>query len=94
MSEPFSDVKFICVDSPAFYKLVDTLTAYIKENHGVKDDPWVDGPTAMKILNVKSKATLQKLRDTDEITFAKTSTKTIVYDTQSLYAYLKKYSNK
>jgi hypothetical protein len=46
----------------------------------------------MEILNIKSKTTLQKLRDEGSITFTQPQKKIILYDHDSLLEYLKSHS--
>ena len=76
----------IQIHSQAFYELVAQVIAYIKKS---TDTPsWVDTETAMKILNIRSKNTLQKLRDEGKIVYSKTTAKNILYDINSLYAYI------
>lgn len=92
--EPFSEVKFFCLDSPAFEKLVDKLVDYVKENHTIKDEPWVKEEDAHDILGLTSKATYQKLRDNNEVEFSQPTLKHIMYKRESLYKYLEKHSNR
>ena len=54
---------------------------------------WVSGTIAMETLGIKSKTTLQKLRDNDEIVYSKHS-KTIMYDINSIDDFLERNSNR
>ncbi len=53
----------ICLESDAFYALVKEVVNRIKDEHGVTEDKWISGEEAMRLLNIKSKTTLQKHRD-------------------------------
>jgi len=44
----------------------------------------------MKLLNIKSKSTLQQLRDNGRIRFSQPQKKIILYDTDSIHDYLEK----
>lgn len=54
---------------------------------------WVSGTIAMETLGIKSKTTLQKLRDNDEIVYSKHS-KIITYDINSIDDFLERNSNR
>tara|TARA_R110002126_G_scaffold30602_1_gene99796 strand:+ start:59524 stop:59796 length:273 start_codon:yes stop_codon:yes gene_type:complete len=54
---------------------------------------WVSVKMAMETLGIKSKTTLQKLRDNDEIVYSKHS-KTIMYDINSIDDFLERNSNR
>lgn len=82
----------ICLEDAAFYALVEKVVARIKEQNEVKSDKWVSGEEAMAMLRVKSKTTLQKLRDEGRIRFSQPDRKVILYDTDSINAYLEKHS--
>lgn len=81
----------ICIKSEAFYALIDKVLEHIKVKEGITENKWVDTETAMTILNIKSKTTLQSLRDNREIIFSQPKAKIILYDRESLNAYLTKY---
>jgi len=59
-----------CLEEPAFYALVDQVVTYIKTKLQVKEDKWISGEEAIKLLHISSKTTLQKFRDEDRIRFA------------------------
>ncbi|KGL62336.1 hypothetical protein PHEL85_2130 [Polaribacter sp. Hel1_85] len=48
----------------------------------------------MKLLGIKSKTTLQKLRDENKIIYSNVNAKIILYDIESIAAYLNEKSNK
>ncbi|HUM51804.1 MAG TPA: helix-turn-helix domain-containing protein [Chitinophagales bacterium] len=84
----------ICLESDAFRKLVDTLVGYVKEKHLIKEDAWITGDEAMRLLNVSSKTTLQTLRDTGKIRFSQPMHKILLYDRKSILDYLEAHARK
>lgn len=84
-------MEVICLQDEAFYKLIEEVVDRIKEKQNKTQDKWVSSERAMELLNIKSKTTLQKLRDTGEITFTQPQKKIILYDYDSLMNYLDNY---
>lgn len=84
-------MKVICLQTEALYSLVDEVVEHVKAKHNVKEDKWISPHEAMRILNITSDTTLQKLRDNFDIEFSQPSRKIILYDRESLYAYLEKH---
>lgn len=80
----------ICLEDDAFYALIEQVVARIKERKGAKEDKWISGEEAMQKLRITSKTTLQKLRDTGAIRYSQPEKKLILYDLDSIYAYLEK----
>lgn len=81
-------IEIICLQSEAFYHLLDTVIEQVKRAQPAVRDKWISGPEAMQMLRIKSKTTLQKLRDEGRIRFSQADKKNILYDTQSIYDYL------
>jgi len=84
-------MEVICLQDEAFYKLIEEVVDRIREKQNIAHDKWVSPERAMEILNIKSKTTLQKLRDNGEIVFTQPQRKIILYDYDSLMAYLDNY---
>ena len=82
----------ICIEDEAFYSLVEEVVERIKEKHSVKDDKWVSPERAMELLNIKSKTTLQNLRNTGAIIYTQPQKKIILYDYDSIIEYLNEHS--
>jgi hypothetical protein len=82
----------ICLHSDAFYALVDAVVSRIREKEGIVEPQWVDTDTAMTLLGIKSKTTLQSLRDNHLIIFTHPKRKIILYDRYSITEYLKKHT--
>lgn len=85
-------MEVICLEDAAFYKLIDTVTAYIRQTHAVKDEQWISGEEAMKMLRITAKSTLQKFRDEGRIRYSQPEKKIILYDRHSILDYLEKHS--
>ena len=84
-------MQVICLEEAAFYELVDTVVQRLKGKEK-KEDKWVSASEAMVKLRIKSKTTLQKLRDEGSIRFSQPEKKIILYDVDSLNSYLEKHS--
>ena len=78
MSEPISDLKVNCLESKAFYALIDEVTARIKATHSIDVDNLIDEHEAMSMLRITSKTSLQKYSDERHIRFSALSRKAIV----------------
>ncbi|MFN8331356.1 MAG: helix-turn-helix domain-containing protein [Saprospiraceae bacterium] len=77
----------------AFYALIDKVVAKVKEKQGIKEDKWISSEEAMSKLRIKSKTTLQKLRDDGKIRYSQPEKKIILYDLDSIHSYLEKNAN-
>jgi hypothetical protein len=81
-------MEVICLESEAFYSLVEKVIDHIKEKNNITHDKWIDGETAMQILGIKSKTTLQSMRDNGLIRYTQPKKKIILYDRDSIMDYL------
>ncbi len=81
-------MQVICLEEDAFYILIERVVAKLKESQGEVREKWVSDEQAMQLLNIKSKTTLQKLRDEGKIRFTQPQKKIILYDRESIDAYL------
>lgn len=86
-------MEVICLESQAFYKLVKEVVDRIKVEQNITEDPWITGEEVQKLLNVKSKTTLQKYRDEGKIKFTQPSKKVILYERASVMKFLQKHSH-
>jgi hypothetical protein len=84
-------MEIICLEDGAFFELIERVVDRIKREHKVKDK-WISGGEAMQMLRISSKTTLQKLRDEGAIRFTQPVPKIILYDTDSINAYLEKHA--
>lgn len=85
-------MQVICLEEKAFYELVEQVVQRLKEKNNVIRDKWISNEEAMRLLNIKSKTTLQKLRDDGRIRYTQPEKKIILYDRDSIDAYLDKNS--
>jgi hypothetical protein len=85
-------MKVIVIQEEAFYALIDIVVRHVKDKLPVKEDKWISGEEAMKKLRITSKATLQKFRDEGKIRFSHPERRIILYDSESINAYLEKHA--
>ncbi len=83
-------MQVICLEEAAFYSLVEQVVARLKEAHGDEKERWISDEQAMHLLNIKSRTTLQKLRDEGKIRFSQPQKKIILYDRESIETYLER----
>jgi len=81
------DLKVICLQEDAYYKLIQEVIDIVKDQDQ-QEELWVDTATAMSILKITSKSTLQKFRDEQKIIFSQISRKVILYSRESIYQFL------
>lgn len=81
----------ICIEENAFYELIEIVVKRLEENR-IQDDMWISGEEVMKLLHIKSRSTLQKLRDTGEIRYSQYGKKVILYEKASALEFLEKYA--
>jgi hypothetical protein len=81
-------LEIICLESEAFFKLLEEVIKRLKPAQPGNEDKWISGPEAMRMMRIKSKATLQKMRDEGVIRFSQPEKKIILYDVASILAYL------
>lgn len=81
-------MEVICLESEALFSLVEQVVERIKEKNNITHDKWIDGETAMKLLGIKSKTTLQNMRDNGKIRFTQPKKKIILYDRDSIMEFL------
>lgn len=79
----------ICIEEKAFYALWDRMFKYVQSKMEMDTpDKWIDKKEAKRLLRIKSDTTLQKWRDEGHIRFSQPDRKHIVYDRDSINAYL------
>lgn len=83
-------MEVICLEDEAFYKLIEQVVARLREKQSNEKDKWISDDEAMHLLNIRSKTTLQKLRDEGRIRFSQPQKKIILYDRESINTYLEK----
>lgn len=85
-------MEVICLEETAFYALIEQVVKRLEVQFGAAADTWVDDEEAKRLLNIKSKTTLQKLRDEGKIRFSQPQKRIILYDRASIDAYLQKHA--
>jgi len=85
-------MEIICLETEAFYSLIEEVVSRIREKDNVQQDKWVQGQDVMEMLGIKSKSTLQKLRDEGKIRFSQPQKRIILYDRDSVLQYLEEHS--
>ena len=81
-------MQVICFEEPAFYSLVEEVVTRLKTSMQPASSKWMGQEEAMQMLNIKSRTTLQKLRDEGKIRFSQPEKRIILYDRDSINAYL------
>ena len=87
----------IHIEEESFQKLIEIVVERLKDESisSHEGDPgwkWVSTERAMELLGIKSKTTLQELRDNGEVRFSQHRKKIILYDRDSLNDYLEKHA--
>lgn len=85
-------MQVICLEDAAFYDLIDKVIQHVKGQKNITEDKWISGEESMMMLRITSKTTLQKLRDEGKIRFSQPEKKMILYDRDSILAYLEKHA--
>ena len=68
--------------------LVQEVVDRLKTKHNVSHDKWISDEEAMTLLRIRSRTTLQKLRDQGVIRFSQPTRKIILYDRDSILEFL------
>ena len=80
-------MQVICLEDQAFYTLIEEVYARLKATTDTPQSKWLSPSQAMQLLNIKSKTTMQTLRDTGKLRYSQRS-KLILYDRDSIEEYL------
>jgi hypothetical protein len=81
-------MEVICLETEAFYDLIDKVVERLESQSLDIENKWVDTEEAMSLLGIKSKTTLQKYRDNGDIRFTQPRKKLILYDRKSILDFL------
>lgn len=76
-----TNLPLICLDLVTFKTVV---VGYAQEISDEELDPWINVKETMRLLNITSKTTLQKYRDSGQIEFKRLSKKNIIYRKRSV----------
>lgn len=83
-------MEVICLEDAAFFSLIEQVVSRLNAAQRDEKERWINDEQAMSLLNVKSKTTMQKLRDEGKIRFSQPQKKIILYDRESISQYLEK----
>lgn len=81
-------MKVICIEEEAFFQLVEKTIERLNQDKVPSPAKWIGEAEAMNILHIKSKTTLQRLRDEGKIRFSQPIHKVILYDRESLIGFI------
>ena len=86
----------ICLEEEAFHSLIEEvvkrMSAKVSLVEQEADWKWISDVQAMELLKIKSKTTLQELRDNGEVRFSQPRKKIILYDRDSINEYLERHA--
>lgn len=83
----------ICMDKPVFRALIDEVCKHIDDKFLLpRESKWINTETALAILNLKSRTSLQAIRDSGQIRFSQPSAKQILYDRESLISFIESHA--
>ena len=74
----------ITIEEEAFFKLVSKTIERLKDDGSKEKPKWIGEDEAMSLLTIRSKTTLQKLRNDGKIRFSQPLHKVILYDRDSI----------
>jgi hypothetical protein len=86
------DHKVICLETPAFYQLVEEVVERLSNKQEPVPDKWINQEQAMQLLGITSRTTLQKYRDEGSIRFTQPSRRVILYDRDSILTFLEQHA--
>jgi len=87
-------MQVICLEEEAFYTLLEKCVDHLESKLQGAPRKWIGEADAIDLLNGVSKSTLQRLRNNGDIGYTQPSRKIILYDRESIEAYLEKYAKK
>ncbi|MDF1699302.1 MAG: helix-turn-helix domain-containing protein [Saprospiraceae bacterium] len=74
----------ITIEEEAFFKLVSITIERMQGDSKNEKPKWIGEDDAMKLLHIRSKTTLQKLRNEGKIRYSQPMHKVILYDRESI----------
>jgi hypothetical protein len=83
-------MEVITIETKAFYRIIEEI---VKRLEKVQKQPnrWISEKDAMSLLGIRSKTTLWKLRSEGKISYTAPSRKLLLYDRESIMAYLEEH---
>lgn len=92
MPELSNRLDIICLESEAFYVLVEDVVERLGGATNKEPEKWINAEEAMKLLHITSRTTLQKYRDEGSIRYSQPSRKVILYDRDSILEFIEKHA--
>lgn len=86
-------MKVICIGDPEFDELLAKVIEYVDSKLKI-EEKWISPEETMRRLGIKSKTTLQKLRDGGKIRYSQPQKRIILYDAVSINEFLELHANK
>lgn len=87
-------MQVICLEEEAFYTLLEKSIEYLESKRKGTSRKWIGEDEAVEMLSGISKSTLQRMRNNGDIGYTQPSRKIILYDRDSINAYLEKHAKK
>ncbi|MEM8938594.1 MAG: helix-turn-helix domain-containing protein [Bacteroidota bacterium] len=87
-------MQVICLEEEAFYTLLEKSIEYLEAKREGTPRKWIGEAEAVVMLDGVSKSTLQRMRNNGDIGYTQPSRKIILYDRDSINAYLEKHSKR
>lgn len=85
-------MNIICIQDEAFYQLIEEVIERLQPKQSSEKNKWINTDEAMGLLNIKSKTSLQKLRDEGKVRFSQPQKRIILYDRESIETYLEEHA--
>lgn len=82
-------MEVICIEERAFLELIKKVVEEVKRDMEPGWE-WASTNKAMELLGIKSKTTLQELRNNGEIRFSQPRKRIILYDIKSINDFLQR----
>lgn len=92
MADFQNQLNIICLESEAFYALIDEVVERLEPKSSPVQDKWISDEEAMQLLRISSRTTLQKYRDEGMIRFSQPSRKVILYDRDSILEFIENHA--
>lgn len=81
-------MNIVCFEDKAYYAIIEQVYEKLKSSMNSTAPKWISGIDAMQLLGIKSKTSLQALRDNGKIRYTQPAKKVILYDRDSIEEYL------
>lgn len=85
-------MEVITIESQALFRLIKEVVNRIKDEQHITENRWITAEAAMLKLGIKSRTTLQRLKNEGKIRYSQ-ERKITLFDAESIDAYLQKFSH-